>query len=246
MQEQSPQTYTRSAAWRTIISLLIYILIYYALFRDIRSILLLVLVILVHEAGHFVAMKKMGYRDLQVFFIPFFGAVVSGQSKIASAFQRAIMILAGPLPGIFIGLVMFALSSYFDLDFLRLPALLFLMLNAINLLPVSPLDGGQFLRILYPSSNRIIQTVFSMIMIIIVTWLAFRMRNYMLLIIDIFLFYKLSILFGERAPADINATDTPQEMSEGKKAFLLLLWLIGLLLPVIALIIFTRNKSSFF
>lgn len=246
MEEQSPQTYSRSAAWRTIISLLTYILIYYALFRDIRSILLLVLVILVHEAGHFLAMKKMGYRDLQVFFIPFFGAVVSGQSKIASAFQRAIMILAGPLPGIFIGLLMFAFSSYFDLDYLRLPAFLFLILNAINLLPISPLDGGQFLKILYPSSNRIIQTVFSMIMIIIITWLAFRMRNYLLLIIDVLLFYKLSILLGERVPEENIAHDVNQEINDWKKLLLLLLWLGGMIVPLIVLFFLKQNNNLSF
>ena len=246
MEEQSPQSYPASSAWRTAASLLIYILIYYALFRDLRSILLLVIVILVHETGHFLAMKKFGYRDLKMFFIPFFGAMVSGQSNLATPFQRAIMILAGPLPGIFIGLLMFAFSAVFNLDYLRLPALLFMVLNAINLLPVSPLDGGQFLQILYPASNRLLQTIFTMILIIIITWLAFRLRNYLLLILDVFLFYRLTILFGERKVQEYDTVEIPEEIGEQKKAFLLLLWLIALVLPLIALISFRGQNTSYF
>ena len=35
----------------------------------------LILLMLLHESGHFVAMKLSGYRNLKMFFIPFFGGV---------------------------------------------------------------------------------------------------------------------------------------------------------------------------
>lgn len=35
-------------------------------------------VLLFHELGHYVAMRLFGYRDVRMFFVPFFGAAVSG------------------------------------------------------------------------------------------------------------------------------------------------------------------------
>ena len=43
----------RSNPWlRTLFSLALYITVYYLIFRDLRSIALLVLVIVLHELGH--------------------------------------------------------------------------------------------------------------------------------------------------------------------------------------------------
>jgi hypothetical protein len=38
-------------------------------------------VVLIHELGHFLAMKYFGYKDLGMFFIPLLGAYVSGTKK---------------------------------------------------------------------------------------------------------------------------------------------------------------------
>jgi Zn-dependent protease len=270
MEEELPQSYTVSSAWRTAASLLLYILVYYALFRDLRSILILVVVIIIHEGGHFLAMKKFGYRDMKMFFIPFLGAFVSGKSNHASPVQRAIMILSGPLPGILIGLVLFTLSISFNSKNLLQPALLFMVLNAINLLPVSPLDGGQFLQVLYPASNKIIQTLVTLILIAVITWLAFRTRNYLLLILDVFLFYRLAILFGEKhkepeqhyneaeknpndaalnpKPSALTMADNSheEEIYPPARALLILLWLIGMLIPLTVMFIIAINPGRFF
>lgn len=265
MKEVPPQSYTASAAWRTLASLLLYILVYYALFRDLRSILLLVIVIIVHETGHFLAMKKFGYRDMKMFFVPFFGAFVSGQSTFASPFQRAIMILAGPLPGILTGIILFSCTIFTESDFLLQPALLFMLLNAINLLPVSPLDGGQFLQVLYPASNKILQTVFTLVLILVITWLAFRTRNYLLLILDVFLFYRLSLLFGVKHEIEkeeefkqdelevsmgnntaISFSHKLEDLNTGQKTILLLLWLSGLIIPTLVMFYLSINAVRFF
>lgn len=270
MEEESTQSYPLSAVWRTLASLLIYILVYYALFRDLRSILFLVIVIIIHESGHFLAMKRFGYRDMKMFFIPFFGAFVSGKSGFASPLQRAIMILAGPLPGILIGLMLFVVSIFISTDLLIQPALLFMLLNAINLLPVSPLDGGQFLQVLYPSSNKILQTVFTLVLILVITWLAFRTRNYLLLLLDVFLFYRLSILFGEKRVTDAQQTvkegetELPDDgtnkdvtaynpdeykeegMNVAQKSILLLFWLGGLVIPIAVMFYMAIHSGRLF
>jgi hypothetical protein len=43
------------------------------------SIFILVPVLFFHELGHYLAMRLFGYRNLRMFFIPFFGAAVTGK-----------------------------------------------------------------------------------------------------------------------------------------------------------------------
>src|SRR5581483_4306602 len=66
----------------------------------------LVPVLLFHELGHYVAMRCFGYRNLRMFFIPFFGAAVAGKHYNISGWKKAIVALAGPVPGILVGAVL--------------------------------------------------------------------------------------------------------------------------------------------
>ena len=50
-------------------SLLLYVGVYYIFFnKDWSLILPLAAIILVHELGHFIAMKMLGYRDVGIIF----------------------------------------------------------------------------------------------------------------------------------------------------------------------------------
>jgi membrane-associated protease RseP (regulator of RpoE activity) len=151
-----------------------------------------------------------------------------------------------------IGSILFTLSIFFDSKTLLQPALLFMVLNAINLLPVSPLDGGQFLKVLFPASNKIIQTIVTLLLIAVITWLVFKTRNYFLLILDIFLFYRLSVLFGKKIqdPEHQEKDDTVSrdhtEIKPLAKSILMQLWLIGMLIPIAVLIYMAINPDRFF
>lgn len=188
-----------SALWRTILSLFAYIAVYYALFRDLLSVLLLVIVIIIHEGGHFLAMKTFGYRDVRLFFVPLIGAFVSGTSRFVRPYQKAIMILAGPLPGIFIGMIFFSVYMITRQHVFFQMALLFLLLNGFNLLPVNPLDGGQLLQTLYFGSNYTIQTVFILLSSIAIAFISFLTGNYFLLLILFFLLTRLRALLYMRS-----------------------------------------------
>ncbi|HRF20274.1 MAG TPA: hypothetical protein PK977_18980, partial [Chitinophagaceae bacterium] len=90
-------------------------------------------------------------NELGIFFIPLLGAYVSGSKREVSQMQSAVILLAGPLPGIVIGTIMYLLAQtgqgYNFLDIgLERTGLLFIILNLINLFPVYPLDGGQLLN----------------------------------------------------------------------------------------------------
>jgi Zn-dependent protease len=104
-------------------------------------------VLLVHELGHALAMKAFGYRNLQILFIPFFGAVASGSKRNVPPWQEIAVLLAGPLPGIVAGTLLLATLSPDASPLLHNVAWSMLILNYINLLPIMPLDGGRILNV---------------------------------------------------------------------------------------------------
>ena len=127
---------------------------------DWKSSLLLVPILLFHEAGHWVAMKVFGYRNLKMFFIPFFGAGVSGRSYNVAGWKKAVVALAGPLPGVWLSIVLGVVALIVEKPQLLDVALLALILNSFNLLPILPLDGGQNLHAVLFSRHPILDIVF--------------------------------------------------------------------------------------
>ncbi|MEN9628005.1 MAG: hypothetical protein RJA10_1232, partial [Pseudomonadota bacterium] len=121
----------------------------FGLTMNLQTLAALLLVLLVHEGGHFAAMRWAGYRDLKVFFLPFLGAAVSGRHEQPSTRQELVVLFAGPLPGLVLGL---AALLYVPADVLggfgHACAVLAVILNAFNLLPIHPLDGGKVFEIL--------------------------------------------------------------------------------------------------
>ncbi len=118
---------------------------------DFATLGALMLVLLVHEVGHFMAMKYFGYRDLKVFFVPFLGAAVTGRHEQPTARQELVVLFAGPLPGLVLGLAALAwlepVAGAWGQWLFHL-AVLSVLVNGSNLLPIHPLDGGKIFEIL--------------------------------------------------------------------------------------------------
>ena len=128
--------------------------------RDPKYLVLLVGVLLLHELGHFLAMKAFGYRDLKMFFIPFFGAAVSGKKLRVPVWQEVLILLAGPVPGMLLGAYLYHRGAGLGEGWVHRFANLLLGLNAFNLIPVSPLDGGRILNAVLFRRNRWIESAF--------------------------------------------------------------------------------------
>jgi Zn-dependent protease len=108
---------------------------------------LILAAITLHEAGHAVAMRLLGYRDVHVFFVPLLGAVTIGRSVTTTVRDRLAVLLAGPVPGLWLAVVLLVIDqAYMPLTLLRMSALALLILNGLNLLPFTPLDGGRALE----------------------------------------------------------------------------------------------------
>jgi Zn-dependent protease len=111
--------------------------------------LLLAVILLVHEAGHWIAMRLSGQRDVRIFFIPFFGAITTARSVPTTAGARAAIALAGPVPGIVAGVLL--ARFYPQPGLARAVAVVLLYVNVMNLLPIGFLDGGKVVSTLFLS-----------------------------------------------------------------------------------------------
>lgn len=125
----------------------------------VRQIVVTLGVLLFHELGHYAGMRVFGYQDVRMFFIPFFGAAVSGKRRGVAAWKDGIVSLLGPLPGIFLALA---------LSFVWLPASAvqrdvintLLVINVLNLLPLGGFDGSRFLERVLFSRHRYFEVAF--------------------------------------------------------------------------------------
>ncbi|MEO7497778.1 MAG: site-2 protease family protein [Massilia sp.] len=109
-----------------------------------------VLLILIHEMGHFVAAR---YRGLDVgapTFIPFVGAWIELKELPHNVETEAYIGFAGPLAGGAAAMACYFLAREMDSRLLLALAYSGCMLNLINLIPISPLDGGRITAIISP------------------------------------------------------------------------------------------------
>ena len=105
---------------------------------DRNDILLLTLLSMsVHELGHIISLRLLGY-EISKINLKITGASIETGS-LMSCGDEILAALAGPLAGAFMTLLGIAAGS----DFL---AGVNILLCAFNLLPVYPLDGGRILR----------------------------------------------------------------------------------------------------
>jgi Zn-dependent protease len=116
--------------------------IYWALYGAKFGVGLAVL-ILVHELGHFVAVRRRGLTADLPMFIPGFGAYVRWTAAGVTPDTRALVSLAGPLAGtlgaVFCALVWLQTRQGLWISLASFSA----FINLMNLIPLWSLDGGQ-------------------------------------------------------------------------------------------------------
>jgi Zn-dependent protease len=102
-----------------------------------------VLITLIHEIGHAVAIRAKGLRAGFMVFIPFIGGAVTLKDQPRSAYDDAQIGLAGPIAGTFASLASLQIFKWTNNPLYLLIALAGFILNLINLLPIGMLDGGR-------------------------------------------------------------------------------------------------------
>jgi Zn-dependent protease len=101
-----------------------------------------VLLILVHEMGHFLEARRQGLDASLPTFIPFIGAYVLIKNAPLNPWRNALVALAGPALGGAGAALCWGLGESMDSDLLRALAFAGFLINLINLIPIGILDGG--------------------------------------------------------------------------------------------------------
>ncbi len=109
-----------------------------------------VVLLLVHEMGHVIQLRREGIEASAPMFIPFLGAAVMAKSLGDDATAEARVGLAGPILGTLGALALLPLALGTGDDFWYALVFTGLFLNLFNLLPVVPLDGGRAMAALSP------------------------------------------------------------------------------------------------
>jgi stage IV sporulation protein FB len=131
--------------------------------------------VIFHELGHFLAIKIYNYQDLGIFFIPLLGAYASGTKKEVSQKQSAVILLAGPLPGIIVGIILYFVTASYDMPLPHYTVGFLIFLNLLNLLPIYPLDGGQLLNRLFLDDTKIIGKIFVVLSVAALSYFVIKL-----------------------------------------------------------------------
>jgi Zn-dependent protease len=130
-----------------------------------------VLLLFVHEMGHVIQLRREGIRASVPVFVPFLGAVVGMKQMPDDALAEARVGLAGPILGTVGAAVCFAIAEATGSSMLRALAYVGFLINLINLVPLTPFDGGRAMAAMAPAMWFIGLGV--MVFLLLVTHISF-------------------------------------------------------------------------
>jgi Zn-dependent protease len=130
-------------AWlfKSFLSMFIMLGIYTVVFGPLFAVIVVTL-LFIHEAGHFVFMKYMGLEPKLGLFIPFVGAYTSMGKMPPDEASHAWVAIGGPLVGGVSSVIFFYLGVTAHIPALMAAGATGCLLNLFQLIPVKPFDGG--------------------------------------------------------------------------------------------------------
>jgi len=155
--------------------------------EELRFVLFLIVVLLIHELGHYILMKKFNYENVRMLFIPLMGAFVQGSKDKYSQKQSFMIAALGPYPGVLIGGTLLILSATYHSEWMIEWSFLFLFINIINLVPIDPLDGGQLFKLLMNKKRDLFLMIFALISSIVLIGIGFLIDSWLMIAFGFFM-----------------------------------------------------------
>jgi stage IV sporulation protein FB len=174
---------------------------FYVFFSKSLLIFYYLLTLYLHELGHYICAKKLGYKLNNICFMPY-GAMINLESTALRYRDEIIIAIAGPLVNLVICIVLLALwyifptSKNFTSDFLITNLITFLF----NLLPLIPLDGSRVLLAYFSKFNKrsvcfkvlkIFNYIFAFLLIVLFIFSAFYKINYSFIFMSFFIILSI-------------------------------------------------------
>lgn len=148
--------------------------------------LLIMIAVGFHESGHVWAMKKMGIKTKGFYFLPFLGGAAIAEEEYKSYGENAYIAVMGPVWGALLAGICAAAYAVTGLPMLAAAAAWMATLNLFNLLPVSPLDGGQLMRSIAFSISKNVGIIFLVLSMILGVAIMFTLKIGLFALILIF------------------------------------------------------------
>ncbi len=110
-----------------------------------------ILLLLVHELGHYIEARRQGLDVGAPVFIPFLGAAILLKENPLDAWREYQIAIAGPILGSIGAAVVWLVGEQQNNELLIALGFTGFFLNLFNLLPVVPLDGGRIAAAIHPA-----------------------------------------------------------------------------------------------
>jgi len=179
----------------TIFSMVLFVLVFLLLMGDeVNFIFSLLVVLIIHELGHFLSMKAFKYKNVRMLFVPLMGAFVQGSKTKYSQKESFIVTAAGPFPGVLLGTAILWYASEIQNEWMMNLGFLFLLLNIINLLPLDPLDGGQMFKLLFRKNNELFLMVFALLSSVFMIGVGWYLDSYVIMLFGFFMGFRVRAL----------------------------------------------------
>ncbi len=176
----------------TVFSLMLFALSFVLFFgAQLGFLLQLIFVIVFHEIGHYFFMKKFNYENVRMLFVPLMGAFVHGLKDRYKQKQSILVVLAGPIPGVILGVTCWILGLEFHIEWLFQLALLLFLVNCSNLIPIFPLDGGRIVDLLFPKNSGLFHVIFTLIVSLAMIAFGYFYEMYLILIMGFLLGFQV-------------------------------------------------------
>lgn len=118
----------------------------FAFFMPWQLALIVMALLLIHEKGHVWAMKRAGDPQSGFYFIPLLGGVAISKNIVYPHWDRFLISFMGPAWGCAGAIVCAALYFATGEPLWAVAAYFGAIINLTNLIPLSPLDGGQMFQ----------------------------------------------------------------------------------------------------
>ncbi len=140
----------------------------------------IVVLLFIHEMGHFLIIRAKGLPASLPVFIPLVGAYVALRRMPQDARDEAEIAIAGPIAGAIAGAACYLVFLETGLHLFLLLAYFSFFINLLNLIPVSPLDGGRIVgaisRWIWPVALVLVVVAFfytQNILLLLLIWFGF-------------------------------------------------------------------------
>lgn len=192
-----------------------------AIIWDVQFAVVILLVVLFHELGHFLAMRAFGFRNTHILALPLVGGVAMGHDANPNATRSAWMSLMGPLPGIVLGWSLllanlFGMVPEWASEWVMSFAIVALLVNYLNVLPIPPLDGAHVVQSLLPRRWARLRTIFVAVACVLGAIVAWMLGFWILVALPLLQLMALPMQWQlHRVEDELHRMDGLKAMHEG-------------------------------